>query len=152
MLRRTASLCVGLVMAAGALSGCGSGLGDGSGSTVTVTAAPPSHPLSHRSTSRAPTGHGPSSEPAPSTPAEGAGFTMPDEVGKVLQDAQDDIQRVSHDPVFYTSSKDATGRGRHQLLDRDWKVCAQNVRPGQVVERKTALITFSVVKLDEPCP
>jgi hypothetical protein len=77
---------------------------------------------------------------------------MPDEVGKVLQDAQDDIQRVSHDPVFYTSSKDATGRGRHQILDRDWKVCAQNVPAGKVVERKSVLITFSVVKRAESCP
>lgn len=77
---------------------------------------------------------------------------MPDEVGKVLQAAQDDIQRVSHDPVFYTSSKDATGRARHQVFDRDWKVCSQSVRAGTRVERKTVLIKFSVVKLDESCP
>jgi len=77
---------------------------------------------------------------------------MPDEVGKVLQVAQDDIQRASHDPVFYTSSRDATGRGRHQILDRDWKVCRQNVPAGQRVQRRTVLITFSVVKLAETCP
>lgn len=77
---------------------------------------------------------------------------MPDEVGKVLQDAQDDIQRVSHDPVFYTSSTDATGRGRHQVFDRDWKVCSQNVAAGTPVQRKTVLIKFGVVKLDETCP
>jgi hypothetical protein len=77
---------------------------------------------------------------------------MPDEVGKGLQAAQDDIQRVSHDPVFYTSSKDATGRGRHQVFDRDWKVCSQNVPAGKLVERKTVLITFGVVKLAESCP
>lgn len=82
----------------------------------------------------------------------GATFTMPDEVGQVLQAAQDDIQRVSHDPVFYTSSKDATGRGRHQILDRDWKVCSQNVPAGRPVQRRTVVITFSVVKLAETCP
>ena len=82
----------------------------------------------------------------------GATFTMPDEVGRVLQSAQDDIQRVSHDPVFYTSSKDATGRGRHQILDRDWKVCSQNVPAGRRVQRRTVTITFSVVKLAETCP
>lgn len=69
----------------------------------------------------------------------------------MLQAAQDDMQRASHDPSFYTSSKDATGRGRHQILDRDWKVCAQSVPAGQRVARRTAIITFSVVKVAEPC-
>jgi hypothetical protein len=76
---------------------------------------------------------------------------MPNEVGKGLQTAQDDIQRVSHDPVFVTHSTDATGQGRFQLLDDDWKVCSQNVPPGT---RASAIehIVFSVVKLDESCP
>jgi hypothetical protein len=47
-------------------------------------------------------------------------FVMPNEVGKVLQDPQDDIQQVSGNPIFITRSVDATGRGRHQILDRDW--------------------------------
>ena len=76
---------------------------------------------------------------------------MPNEVGKVLQDAQDDLQRVSRDPVFFSHSHDATGQGRHQILDRDWKVCSQNVAPGTRVAFD-AHIVFDVVKLDETCP
>lgn len=90
--------------------------------------------------------------PKTSSGDSGATFTMPNEVGKVLQTAQDDLQRVTHDPVFYTGSKDATGRGRHQILDRDWKVCSQNVPAGRRVERRAVIITFSVVKLAETCP
>ena len=78
-------------------------------------------------------------------------FVVPNEVGKVLQDAQDDLQRVSRDPVFFSHSQDATGQGRHQILDRDWKVCSQNVAPGTRVPFD-AHIVFDVVKLDETCP
>ena len=76
---------------------------------------------------------------------------MPDEAGKVLQTAQDDIQRASGNPVFITHSVDATGQDRHQILDRDWTVCSQNVAPGKEVSQDTD-ITFSVVKTDESCP
>jgi beta-lactam-binding protein with PASTA domain len=94
----------------------------------------------------------PTSPTATSHPADGGStFTMPNVIGKVLQDAQDEIQRVSGNPLFITSSTDATGQGRHQVLDRNWKVCSQNVPAGQQVSAGTH-ITFSVVKLDESCP
>jgi hypothetical protein len=75
---------------------------------------------------------------------------MPNEAGQILQDAQDDIQRVSGDPIFFTHSHDLLG-DRFQILDRDWKVCIQNVPPGQ---RVSAIehIDFGVVKLNEACP
>jgi hypothetical protein len=76
---------------------------------------------------------------------------MPDEVGKILQAAQDDIQRVSGNPVFFTSSTDATGAGRHQILDRDWQVCAQSVPAGTKVGPDTK-IDFGVVRTSETCP
>jgi len=76
---------------------------------------------------------------------------MPNEVGKVLQDAQDDIQRVSGDPVFFSHSEDATGQDRFQVIDSNWKVCSQNVAPGTTVPFD-AHVVFSVVKLDENCP
>ena len=76
---------------------------------------------------------------------------MPNEVGKVLQDAQDDVQRVSGDPVFFTHSTDATGAHRFQVLDSNWKVCGQNVTPG-TRENEDSYIDFSVVKLVESCP
>jgi hypothetical protein len=75
---------------------------------------------------------------------------MPNEVGQVLQTAQDDIQRVSGNPIFITHSVDATGQDRHQILDRNWRVCSQNVAPGKRISQDTD-ITFSVVKIDESC-
>jgi hypothetical protein len=76
---------------------------------------------------------------------------MPNEVGANLQGAQDDIQRVSGNPLFITRSEDATGAGRHQVLDRNWKVCSQNVPPGTSVDQSVG-ITFGAVKLAESCP
>ncbi len=131
---RSAASVVALAGCLGLLGACSSGAPRQSDqASPTSSAAPPA------STSAATSGSGPS-------------FVMPNEVGKVLQEAQDDIQRVSRDPVFYTSSTDATGRARHQILDRDWKVCSQNVPAGERVDRATILITFSVVKLAETCP
>jgi hypothetical protein len=74
---------------------------------------------------------------------------MPNEVGKVLQDAQDDVQRVSGDPIFFSHSHDLRG-SRLQILDRDWKVCTQNLAPGS---KASAIehIDFGVVKLAESC-
>lgn len=148
-----------LVAGAGLLSACassGQAPADSTSprvSTVTVTQSATTAP----SKTTAPSDTSASSEttapPAKTSSGDsGATFTMPNEVGKVLQTAQDDLQRVTHDPVFYTGSKDATGRGRHQILDRDWKVCSQNVPAGRRVERRTVIITFSVVKLTETCP
>lgn len=76
---------------------------------------------------------------------------MPNEVGKVLQAAQDDIQRVSGNPVFFTASRDATGANRLQVLDSNWKICAQNVPPGSPQDESSD-ISFDVVKLTEMCP
>lgn len=84
------------------------------------------------------------------TGASGGAFTMPNEVGQNLQDAQDDIQRVSGNPIFFTHSHDVSGQGRMQILDGDWKVCTQNVRAGQQAGQN-AFITFGVVKTYENC-
>jgi hypothetical protein len=77
-------------------------------------------------------------------------FHMPNEVGSVLQTAQDDVQRVSGDPFFFTHSHDLLG-DRFQILDRDWMVCSQNVPAGRTVSA-VGHIDFGVVKLDETCP
>ena len=76
---------------------------------------------------------------------------MPDLVGSNLQDAQDRIQLETGDPLFRTTSHDGTGAGRHQVLDADWQVCAQNVPPGARVTLASK-IDFTVVKHGEPCP
>ena len=75
---------------------------------------------------------------------------MPKLVGRNLQDAQDAIQALTGNAIFFTKSHDATGRGRHQVLDRDWKVCSQNVRPGAAITT-TTVIDFGAAKLGEDC-
>ena len=74
--------------------------------------------------------------------------TAPDFVGMGLQSAQDAAQSAG----FYAlASHDALGRDRHQILDRDWKVCSQNIAAGKTVATDTKL-DFGAVKLNETCP
>jgi len=91
----------------------------------------------------------------PSTTASGtattATWTMPNLVGSRLQAAQDRIQNLTNYAITITTSHDATGAGRHQILDRNWKVCSQNVPAGSTINRHTR-IDFGAVKLDESCP
>jgi hypothetical protein len=77
-------------------------------------------------------------------------WTMPNEVGQVLQDVQDDVQSVSGDPVFFSHSHDLLGT-RFQILDSDWQVCTQNVAPGTQLGQ-FAHVDFGVVKTYEQCP
>ncbi len=78
-------------------------------------------------------------------------WAMPNLVGSGLQDAQDAIQKLTGNVVFFTSSHDVTGQGRHQVLDRNWKVCDQNVAAGAQIQVGVK-IDFGVVKLAEKCP
>lgn len=94
------------------------------------------------------TGQPPAAATASAAPAS---WVMPNLVGQNLQAAQDAIQKLTGNKVFLTSSTDASGQGRAQVLDANWQVCAQNVRPGETIERTTK-IEFAAVKLDENCP
>jgi hypothetical protein len=86
---------------------------------------------------------------ASTTAAQSVNFRMPDERGQVLQDAQNALHAVG---VFYSRSHDLRGV-RHQVLDRDWKVCSQNIAAGkQVTGDAEGLVDFGVVKLSETCP
>ncbi|MBV9844639.1 MAG: hypothetical protein JOZ47_06170 [Kutzneria sp.] len=76
---------------------------------------------------------------------------MPNLVGGNLQKAQDQIQALTANAIFFTASHDATGRNRHQILDSDWKVCSQNIPAGTPVT-VTTKIDFAAVKLSEACP
>ena len=96
------------------------------------------------------------SEPPPvlETPVEeqpAQQWPMPDVVGQVLQDAQDQIQALTGGGVFFTNSHDLSGQDRNQVLDANWKVCAQNIEPGAAIT-SASLIDVGVVKLDETCP
>jgi PBP1b-binding outer membrane lipoprotein LpoB len=90
--------------------------------------------------------------PAPATTTSlPTSWLMPDLVGQNLQAAQDAIQALTDHAVFFTSSTDATGQGRAQVLDSNWQVCSQNVRPGDPITTTTK-IEFAAVKLEERCP
>ena len=87
----------------------------------------------------------PSTQPTPAAEASGA---MPDVVGMVLQDAQDLLQSTGS---CLMDQVDATGQSRFQLLDSNWKVCAQEPASGEALTA-TTLVRLSAVKLDESCP
>lgn len=74
-------------------------------------------------------------------PAEPAStiWTMPDLVGANLQDAQNTMQRMTDFGIAVTYSHDESGAGRAQVLDRNWKVCSQNVPPGDTVTARARL-------------
>jgi beta-lactam-binding protein with PASTA domain len=97
------------------------------------------------------TGAPPTSTVSVTTTASPASWVMPNLVGANLQAAQDAIQALTTDFVFFTSSTDATGQGRPQVLDSNWKVCAQNIPPGGTITTTTK-IEFATVKLTEQCP
>ncbi len=74
---------------------------------------------------------------------------MPDLICRGLQAAQDEIQDRG---VFGSTSKDATGRGRRQVWDRNWVVVAQDPAPGDKIGEFDAILY--VVKTDDdenPC-
>ncbi|XES01219.1 PASTA domain-containing protein [Streptomyces sp. S1D4-11] len=81
-------------------------------------------------------------------PAAAGHKTVPNFVGMGLQSAQDAAQEQG----FYSlKSHDSLGRDRMQILDRDWKVCSQNVKGGTSQATDTT-INFGAVKLAEKCP
>jgi hypothetical protein len=127
-IRTTPALVAALLAAVIAVAGCSS-----------------AHPAASASTSAHPAASA-SAAPAQSSTS----FTMPNEVGHVLQDAQDDLQRVSGNPAYFSRSHDLLGN-RHQILDRDWQVCTQNIAKGATVSESDT-VDFGVVKLSESCP
>lgn len=75
---------------------------------------------------------------------------MPNLVGTGLQAAQDAMQRLTGNPIFITKSHDASGAGRMQVSDRNWKVCSQTPAAGTEFTADTS-IDFGAVKLEERC-
>jgi beta-lactam-binding protein with PASTA domain len=76
---------------------------------------------------------------------------MPNLVGSGLQDAQNRIQALTDNAIFFSGSHDGTGAGRLQVVDSNWKVCSQSPQPGATINAQTK-IDFGAVKLDESCP
>ena len=142
-------ISIAIVLAAGLplLAGCGGG-DDAVASPATVTVTSQAPAPAAAPTTVAPTTTAQAPAVAATTPA-GVDFPMPDMTGLVLQDAQDGMQGLG---VMFSTSHDALG-SRMQVLDRDWKVCDQNVPAGQQVTGEVeGQIDFGVVKLSETCP
>jgi hypothetical protein len=84
-------------------------------------------------------------------PPTGNGFVMPETTGMDLQLAQDTLQSVSGNPLFYSDSIDASGDGRGQWLDSGWQVCWSEPAAGEIVQQFETP-TFAVVRVSENCP
>lgn len=82
--------------------------------------------------------------PGPTTAAAPTAI-MPTVVCMNLQEAQNTIQAAG---VFFSRSTDASGRGRAQVMDRNWTVVAQEPAPGTPIGEGEAVL--SVVKNEEP--
>jgi hypothetical protein len=125
MHRRTLACTTAVIAILGAATACDPATTTGSsGSTATATAT------------------------TSSDSKTGTKETVPNFVGMGLQSAQDKAQEVG----FYSlKSHDSSGRARMQILDRDWKVCSQNIKAGSQAATNTEL-DFGAVKLDETCP
>jgi hypothetical protein len=93
----------------------------------------------------------PTTAPAPASGRAGKQWTMPNLVGRNLQEAQDAMQKLTGDPVFLTTSHDATGAQRQQLVDHNWKVCSQTPAAGTKINMKS-VVDFGAVKTAESCP
>ncbi|MGV0644583.1 hypothetical protein ABQE44_14385 [Mycolicibacterium sp. XJ2546] len=79
-------------------------------------------------------------------------WTMPNLIGSNLQDAQDAIQALTNNEVFFSGSTDLTGQGRNQIMDANWQVCTSTPPPGATITNDT-MIDFGVVRIDtENCP
>lgn len=79
---------------------------------------------------------------------EATAFTMPDLVGKSLQEAQDELQALGS---FLMDQEDATDKGRLQIIDDNWTVCSQDPEAGEQ-HSKLDVVTLWSVKNGEDCP
>ena len=86
--------------------------------------------------------------PAIVTPSDPATPVMPSVVGMVLQDAQDVLQSQGS---YLMDQADASGEGRLQFFDSNWRVCSQQPSAGSPLSSMD-IVTLSSVKLDESCP
>ena len=82
---------------------------------------------------------------APPTPDRARPGPLPNLHCFDLQEAEDTLQSAG---FTRTASRDATGRGRHQILDRDWTVTGQTPVSGGPYPKSTR-IELDVVKDSE---
>ncbi|MDA4109724.1 hypothetical protein MHOL44478_21055 [Mycobacterium holsaticum DSM 44478] len=120
--------------------------------TVTVTTERPVATAPATTIAPAPSSAATPGAPVATAAPAGQSWTMPNLIGRNLQDAQDAIQALTNDEIFYSGSTDLTGEGRNQILDANWQVCTSTPPPGAVITKDTT-IDFGVVRIDvEDCP
>ena len=151
----TALLAAGLAVV---LVGCGGGRETAATSTVTATSkvtvtetsVQNSTPTSAITPAEAPPADLAPLETTHATSAQIESWIMPNEIGKNLQRAQDDLQALTGDPLFISTSEDLTGQGRQQIMDRNWQVCSSTPPPGSPFTSQTNVV-FGVVRDSESC-
>ncbi|MBV9594403.1 MAG: hypothetical protein JO147_11500 [Actinobacteria bacterium] len=89
--------------------------------------------------------------PTTTQPTGSGSFTMPDEVGQTLQQADVAVRRLAGDPGYTPTTYDLTGKSRTTLPVADWRVCAQSIPAGTTVQVVT-VVRFDVVQRGETCP
>ncbi|MHB9862171.1 PASTA domain-containing protein [Streptomyces sp. YIM S03343] len=72
--------------------------------------------------------------------------TLPNLVGKDLQDAQDEAQAAG---FYVLDDQDASGQHRLQVFDRNWTVCSQEPEAG--THPTDTPVTLYAVKDNETC-
>jgi hypothetical protein len=112
---------------------------------VSQTPAPGSRPRRPQLTVQVRAYGDPGAPPAPDRSKPGR---MPNLHCFDLQEAQDTLQSAG---FFRVASEDATGRRRHQYVDRNWTVTEQRPSPGGTHSKNTQ-VTLRVVKDREPSP
>lgn len=116
------------------------------GTPATVAAAATTSPAPAPTTTSAspsPSSFSPTPSPSPTETLP----VLPDFSGTDLQRAQDQAQALG----FYAlDSHDLTGQGRHQVLDRNWRVCSQSPSR-RTADPSTTTVTFNVVEYGESC-
>lgn len=123
------------------LTACGGGT-DSAAPVVTVTATQPAP----TSPAEQPTAED-EEEPTPPAeqPVEAERRTLPNVVGMNLQEGQDTMQAAG---FYILNDKDATGRNRFQISDRNWVITKQTPAAGRKVSVDT-LVTLYAKKIGE---
>ena len=84
--------------------------------------------------------------------SEAGSWTMPNLIGHDLQGAQDAIQSLTADAVWYSGSTDLTGKGRMQIDDRNWVVCSSTPAPGRPSRRAPRSTSALSRRTSSPAP
>ena len=146
MLKSTpVSSALAALMIASVLSGCGGGKVESSGAPVrsdSQTTADAVAQAAASAATKAAEDAKAAAAPAPDV------FKMPNFIGENLQLSQDKLQALGS---YFMDQEDASGLGRIQVLDSNWKVCKQDPAPGKMVSVDT-IVVLSSVKLSEQCP